>query len=165
MRHDRANMIQTTNQYKFLHRAPVCSLSDISKPIRGKYFRQYMGQMSDEDFNGQFQEMQTVFGKTSDNELHAVEEKKRMKGNYRPFSDIPGDRNRPCLFLKNPPGASGYMNAVYIDSLKARNRFLVVQSPTKDNVIDFLTLLYQENCICVVSFELQQTNKKYGLLT
>ncbi|WAR17188.1 LAR-like protein [Mya arenaria] len=96
-------------------RALVCSLSDISKPIRGKYFRQYMRQMGDEDFDGQFQEMQTVLEKPSDNEMHAVERNKIMKGKNRPFADIPEDRNRPCLFLNNPPGASGYINAVYID--------------------------------------------------
>ncbi|WAR17001.1 LAR-like protein [Mya arenaria] len=96
-------------------RALVCSLSDISKPIRGKYFRQYMRQMGNEDFDGQFQEMQTVLEKPSDNEMHAVERNKIMKGKNRPFADIPGDLNRPCLFLNNPPGASGYINAVYID--------------------------------------------------
>ncbi|XP_052762039.1 receptor-type tyrosine-protein phosphatase kappa-like [Mya arenaria] len=115
MRHDRANMIQTTNQYVFLHRALVCSLSDISKPVRGKYFRQYMKQMGDEDINGQFQEMQNVLGKTSDNEMHAVEEKRGIKGNIRPSPDIPGDRNIPCLLIDSTPGASVYMNAVYID--------------------------------------------------
>ncbi|WAR17062.1 PTPRT-like protein, partial [Mya arenaria] len=103
------------NQYEFLHKALVCSLSDISKPIRGKYFRQYMRQMGDEDFNGQFQEMQTILEKPSDKEMHAVEKNKRMKGKNRPFADIPGDRNRPCLFLDSTPGASGYINAVYID--------------------------------------------------
>ncbi|XP_052764455.1 receptor-type tyrosine-protein phosphatase kappa-like [Mya arenaria] len=168
MRHDRANMIQTTNQYDFLYRALVCSLSDISKPVRGKYFRQYMKQMGDEDINGQFQELQNVLGKTSNNEMHAVEEKREIKGNIRPFPDIPdafmeyiaADRNIPCLLLNSTPGASGYINAVYIDSLKARNRFLVVKSPTKDNVIGFLRLLYQENCSCVVSFETSKDKQK-----
>ncbi|XP_052762057.1 tyrosine-protein phosphatase non-receptor type 20-like [Mya arenaria] len=59
MRHDRANMIQTTSQYEFLHRALVCSLSDISKPIRGTHFRQYINQMGREGFNRQFQEIAT----------------------------------------------------------------------------------------------------------
>ncbi|XP_052762069.1 tyrosine-protein phosphatase corkscrew-like [Mya arenaria] len=90
MRHDRANMIQTMNQYEFLHKALVCSLSDISKPIRGKHFRQYMRQMGDEDFNGQFQEMQTILEKQSDKEMHAVERNKRMKSKNRAFADIPG---------------------------------------------------------------------------
>ncbi|XP_052783017.1 receptor-type tyrosine-protein phosphatase mu-like [Mya arenaria] len=153
MRHDRANMIQTTNQYEFLHKALASSLSDISKPIRGKHFRQYMRQMGDKDFNGQFQEMQTVLERPSDKEMHAVERNKRMKGKNRAFADIPGDHNRPCLFLDRTPGAAGYINAVYIDSLKEKDHFLVVQSPMKETVTDFLTLLFQENCTCVICFE------------
>ncbi|XP_052765393.1 receptor-type tyrosine-protein phosphatase mu-like isoform X2 [Mya arenaria] len=153
MRQDRAYMIQTLNQYQFLHRALVCSLSDISKQIRGKHFRQYMNAMEEEDFSRQFQEMQTVLEKSSDNEIQAIERNKSLKGKNRPFADVPGDRNRPSLFLDIQSGSSGYVNAVYVDSLKARNRFLVVQSPTKGTVIDFLTLLYQENCTCVISFE------------
>ncbi|WAR16992.1 hypothetical protein MAR_031586 [Mya arenaria] len=82
-----------------------------------------MKQMGDEDINGQFQELQNVLGKTSNNEMHAVEEKREIKGNIRPFPDIPdafmeyiaADRNIPCLLLNSTPGASGYINAVYID--------------------------------------------------
>ncbi|XP_052762555.1 receptor-type tyrosine-protein phosphatase F-like isoform X2 [Mya arenaria] len=160
MRQDRAYMIQTLNQYQFLHRALVCSLSDISKQIRGKHFRQYMKQMEDEDFSRQFQEMQTVLEKSSDNEIQAIERNKSLKGKNRPFADVPGDRNRPSLSLDIQSGSSGYVNAVYIDSLKARNRFLVVQSPMKGTVIDFLTLLYQENCTCVISFEPPMAKQK-----
>ncbi|XP_052764461.1 receptor-type tyrosine-protein phosphatase alpha-like isoform X2 [Mya arenaria] len=143
MRHDRANMIQTMSQYEFLYRALVNSLSDISKPIRGTRFRQYINQMGKKGFNRQFQEMQTVLEKPSGYGKQAMERNNRIKG----------DRNRPCRFFDSPPGAPECINAVYIESLKARTRFLVVQSPMKENVIDFLTLLSQEKCTCVVSFE------------
>ncbi|WAR17014.1 PTPRM-like protein [Mya arenaria] len=131
------------SQYEFLHRALVCSLSDISKPIRGTHFRQYINQMGREGFNRQFQEMQTILEKPPGYEMQTTARNNRIKG----------DRNRPYRFLNSPPGASECINAVYIDSLKARTSFLVVQSPMKENVIDFLTLLSQEKCTCVVSFE------------
>ncbi|XP_052763147.1 receptor-type tyrosine-protein phosphatase mu-like [Mya arenaria] len=153
MRLDRANMIQTMNQYEFLHRALVSSLSDISKPIRGTRFRQYINQMGEEGFNRQFQEMQTVLEKPPGYEMQATERNNRIKGGNIPLTAIPGDRNRHCRILDSSPRAPECMNAVYIDSLKARNRFLVVQSPMKETVIDFLTLLSQEKCTCVVSFE------------
>ncbi|XP_052762041.1 receptor-type tyrosine-protein phosphatase mu-like [Mya arenaria] len=111
MRHDRANMIQTVNQYEFLYSALVSSLSDISRPIRGTHFRKYINQMGKEGFNRQFQEIAT---------------------------DLAG---------------SLIAHLELLNSLKARTRFLVVQSPMKENVIDFLTLLSKEKCTCVVSFE------------
>ncbi|WAR17113.1 hypothetical protein MAR_031707, partial [Mya arenaria] len=43
------------NQYEFLYRALVSSLSDISRPIRGTHFRKYINQMGKEGFNRQFQ--------------------------------------------------------------------------------------------------------------
>ncbi|XP_052762045.1 tyrosine-protein phosphatase non-receptor type 7-like [Mya arenaria] len=90
MRLDRANMIQTMNQYEFLHRALVSSLSDISKPIRGTHFRQYINQMGEEGFNRQFQEMQTVLEKPPGYEMQATERNNRIKGGNIPLTAIPG---------------------------------------------------------------------------
>ncbi|XP_052773554.1 receptor-type tyrosine-protein phosphatase S-like isoform X3 [Mya arenaria] len=153
MRQNRPNMIQTFEQYQYLHKAVVYSLTFNCTPIKAEHFQQYMKTTRRADLNRQFQQLLHTIEQRSKQEANAVKRNKQHLAKIRANADIPGDENRPRLYLGLTTGASDYINAVYIHSFKEKNRFLVAQTPLPETVTDFLTLIVQENCSCVVSFE------------
>ncbi|XP_052763022.1 receptor-type tyrosine-protein phosphatase kappa-like isoform X2 [Mya arenaria] len=153
MRLNRPNMVQTSEQYQFLHTAVVYSLTFDCKQIKGENFDQFMKQNTLQELNSQFKRLQHTVEKRTKDEAIAVERNKQHLSKNRANADIPGNENRPRLYLNLKPGASDYINAVYIHSFRIKKRYLVAQTPLPETVIDFLTLVVQESCSCIVSFE------------
>ncbi|XP_052787495.1 uncharacterized protein LOC128222499 isoform X2 [Mya arenaria] len=106
----------------------------------------------------QFEKMEMVREQKSDKEVQATERNQLLTKKNRKHADIPGDCNRPRLYLCLQPGESDYINAIYIDNLKTKHRFLVAQTPLPDTVDDFIALAVQENCSCIVSMEAHLEN-------
>ncbi|WAR12794.1 PTPRM-like protein, partial [Mya arenaria] len=111
MRQNRPNMVQTLKQYQFLHKAAVYSLTFDCKQIKGENFKQYMNNHSTKELNNQFIHSVEI---RSNKETRAVERNKRLLNKNRQNADIPGNENRPRLYLNLKPGATDYINAVYI---------------------------------------------------
>ncbi|XP_052763708.1 receptor-type tyrosine-protein phosphatase mu-like isoform X2 [Mya arenaria] len=156
MRQNRPSMIQTLSQYKFLHEALVHSLSLDCSLIKREHFHEYMNMMSSkQEIQKQFEKMQLNQERKSEQELQAMERNRLLTKKNRKYADIPGDSNRPRLYLFLKPGESDYINAIYINSFKTKDRFLVAQTPLADTVFDFVALAVQENCSCIVSMEAQ----------
>ncbi|XP_052763758.1 receptor-type tyrosine-protein phosphatase kappa-like [Mya arenaria] len=153
MRLNRPNMVQTVEQYQFLHTAVVYSLTFDCKQIKGENFDQFMKQHTSKELNSQFKRLQHTVEKRTKDEAIAVERNKQHLSKNRANADIPGNENRPRLYLNLKHGASDYINAVYIHSFRIKKRNLVAQTPLPETVIDFLTLVVQESCSCIVSFE------------
>ncbi|WAR17936.1 PTPRV-like protein, partial [Mya arenaria] len=143
----------TMGQYQFLHIAAVYSLTFDSKQIKGENFKEYMNKQTAPGLNSQFKQLQHTVETRSKDETEAVERNKQHLSKNRSNADIPGNENRPRLFLNLKPGASDYINAVYIHSFRMTKRYLVAQTPLPETVIDFLTIAVQERCSCIVSFE------------
>ncbi|XP_052764244.1 receptor-type tyrosine-protein phosphatase alpha-like isoform X2 [Mya arenaria] len=153
MRQNRPNMVQTLEQYHFLHSAVVYSLTFDCQQIKRENFNQYMNDHSTQELNSQFNRLQQTIGKRCKDETDAVERNKQRLTKNRANTDIPGDENRPRLYLDLKPGATDYINATYMHSYRMKKRYLVAQTPLPETVIDFLTLAVQERCSCIVSFE------------
>ncbi|XP_052761954.1 receptor-type tyrosine-protein phosphatase S-like [Mya arenaria] len=151
MRRNRPSMIQTLSQYKFLHEALVHSLTLDCSSISREHFPKYMS--GKQKVHQQYETMQFTHKHKSDKELQATERNRFLTNKNRKHADIPGDSYRPRLYLFLKPGEPDYINAIYINSFKTKNRFLVAQTPLPDTVSDFLTLAVQENCSCIVSME------------
>ncbi|XP_052762244.1 receptor-type tyrosine-protein phosphatase mu-like [Mya arenaria] len=160
MRQKRPNMVQTLGQYQFLHTAVVYSLTFDCKQIKGGNFNQYMNKHTARVLNKQFELLQHTLETRSNDETEAVERNKQHRSKNRANADIPGNENRPRLYLNLKPGASDYINAVYIHSFRMKKRYLVAQTPLPETVIDFLTLAVQERCSCIVSFEAYMDKQK-----
>ncbi|XP_052762444.1 receptor-type tyrosine-protein phosphatase mu-like isoform X2 [Mya arenaria] len=160
MRQNRPNMIQTLGQYQFLHRALVHSLTLDCNPVKGVRYQQFMDSLSDTDRAKMFQQTQFTAGQYSEEESQAIERNKKLKGKNRVNADIPGDENRPRLNKCSKEGGSDYINAVRINGHRTKNRFLVAQTPLPETVDDFLTLIYQQSCSCIVSFGTDIGNHK-----
>ncbi|XP_052762074.1 receptor-type tyrosine-protein phosphatase mu-like [Mya arenaria] len=160
MRQNRPNMIQTWEQYQYLHKAVVYSLTCNCTPIKAEQFQQYMKTTRRGDLNRQFQQLQHTVEQRSKQEANAVERNKQHLAKNRANADVPGDDNRPRIYLGLTSGSSDYINAVYIHSFKEKRRFLVAQTPLPETVNDFLILVVQENCSCIVSFEPDMDKQK-----
>ncbi|XP_052764503.1 protein draper-like isoform X2 [Mya arenaria] len=160
MRQNRPNMVQTLGQYQFLHTAVVYSLPFDCKQIKGENFNEYMNKHTTRVLNKQFELLQHTVETRSKDETEAVDRNKQHLSKNRARADIPGNENRPRLYLNLKPGASDYINAVYIHSFRMKKRYLVAQTPLPETVMDFLTLAVQERCSCIVSFEADMDKQK-----
>ncbi|WAR16888.1 PTPRU-like protein, partial [Mya arenaria] len=114
MRQNRPNMIQTMEQYQYLHKAVLYSLAFNCTQIKAEQFQQYMKTTRRADLNRQFQQLQHTVEQRSKQEANAIKRNKEHLAKNRANADIPGDENRPRLYLGLESGASDYINAVYI---------------------------------------------------
>ncbi|XP_052764627.1 receptor-type tyrosine-protein phosphatase kappa-like [Mya arenaria] len=162
MRQNRPNMVQTTEQYEFLHLALVHTLSFNCEQIPEKQFQDYMIETSKGDLIRQFKKIMDTPHVHTDDEIVAKKRNKSEKGKNRSVADIPGDEYRPRLYLGIRHGDSDYVNAVFAHAFQAKRKYIVAQSPLPNTVQDFLTLAYQENCSCIVSFEQSDGKKDIG---
>ncbi|XP_052762977.1 receptor-type tyrosine-protein phosphatase mu-like isoform X2 [Mya arenaria] len=164
MRQNRPNMIQTVGQYQFLHKALVHSLTLDCNPVKGERYQQFMDNLSDNDRENMFQQVLFTAEQYSEKESQAIERNMKITGKNRANADIPGDENRPRLNKGIKEGGSDYINAVFVNGHWRKKRFLVAQTPLPETVDDFLTLIYQESCSCIVSFETDiGNNESVGL--
>ncbi|XP_052764089.1 receptor-type tyrosine-protein phosphatase alpha-like [Mya arenaria] len=162
MRQNRPNMVQTAEQYEFLHLALVHTLSFNSEQITEKQFQDYMIGTSKGDLIRQFKNITDTPHVHTDDEIVAKERNKSEKGKNRIGADIPGYEYRPRLYLGIRHGDSDYVNAVFVHAFRVKRKYIVAQSPMPNTVQDFLTLAYKENCSCIVSFEQSDGKKDIG---
>ncbi|XP_053387620.1 receptor-type tyrosine-protein phosphatase epsilon-like isoform X2 [Mercenaria mercenaria] len=160
MREQRVNMVQTAEQYQYLHNALVHTLTFDSKAVEASKFDKYMTSHTDDHLGEKFEKLQASVEQRSDDEVDAVKRNQALRNKNRVGADIPGDRNRPKLYLERKLGSSDYINAVYVNSYTTINRYLVAQTPLPDTVVDFLTLLVQEKVSCIVSMETDSVDDK-----
>ncbi|XP_060558623.1 uncharacterized protein LOC132718935 isoform X1 [Ruditapes philippinarum] len=153
MRQQRVNMVQTVGQYQYLHHALVHTLTFDSKAVQASKFTEYMKTHKEDYLGKMFGKLQASLECRSDDEIKAVERNKALLHKNRDGSDIPGDINRPKLYMSKTTNSQDYINAVYVDSYRSENHFLMAQTPLPDTVVDFLTLIVQENVSCVISME------------
>ncbi|XP_052764662.1 cell death abnormality protein 1-like [Mya arenaria] len=140
MRQNRPNMVQTAEQYKFLHLALVHTLTLNSEQISRKQFQNYMIETNKDDLITQFKKITDTPHVHTDDEIVAIERNKSEKGRNRSGADIPGDENRPRLYVGVRHGASDYVNAVFVHAFQANRKYILAQSPMPNTVQDFLTL-------------------------
>ncbi|XP_052224115.1 receptor-type tyrosine-protein phosphatase T-like [Dreissena polymorpha] len=153
MRQNRPNMVQTVEQYEYIHHALIHALTFDCKPVARDEFQKYMDGITDETMARKFTQLQTTVSQRPSEEKEAETRNRNHTDKNRDGADIPGDDNRPRLHLNLKPGASDYINAVYINSYRKAKHWILAQTPLPGTVTDFLTLALQENCSCIVSME------------
>ncbi|WAR21341.1 PTP99-like protein, partial [Mya arenaria] len=140
-------------QYQFLHTAVVYSLTFDCKQVRGENFNQYMKKHTTQQLHNTFKQLQHMVDKRSKDETEAVELGKQQLSKNRANVGIPGNGNRHSLYQNLKLEASDYMDAMFIHSFRVMKRYLVARTPLPETVVDFLKLVVQERCSCIVSFE------------
>ncbi|XP_052760752.1 tyrosine-protein phosphatase non-receptor type 20-like isoform X2 [Mya arenaria] len=108
-----------------------------------------MEKSSKQTIQKQFEKMELSHEYKSDKDLKAIAMNRLLTKKNRKHADIPGDPNRPHLNMFLKTGESNYINAIYINSLKTKDRFLVAQTPMPTTIADFIALAVQETCSCI----------------
>ncbi|XP_053379861.1 receptor-type tyrosine-protein phosphatase alpha-like [Mercenaria mercenaria] len=154
MRQQRVNMVQTAEQYTFLHKSLVHSLSFGCEALTAEQIQGIMNATDDKMFTKVYQTLrQEVDIKSKEDIETRGENQKKYKNKNRRQSDIPGGSSRVRLYLSRKDGKHDYINAVFINSFRIKNLFIAAQSPLPGTVEDFLSMIYQQNSTCVVALE------------
>ncbi|KAH3711588.1 hypothetical protein DPMN_071259 [Dreissena polymorpha] len=153
MRQNRPNMVQTVGQYKYLHHAVLYALTNDVHPVAGTQFQAYMDTTSKDNIFNMFKHVQDIKTNGSLDESEAVEKNTKRADKNRDGADIPGDEHRLRLHLNRRPGSSDYINAVFVSSFKTKNKYVLAQTPLPNTVVDFITMLVQTECSCIVDFD------------
>ncbi|XP_052252654.1 receptor-type tyrosine-protein phosphatase kappa-like [Dreissena polymorpha] len=160
MRQNRPNMVQTAGQYAYLHHAVVHSLTFDCKAVAIKEFQLYMDSTSKDKIRNIFHQFQETASCESSDETEAVARNAKRTDKNREGADAPGDEYRPKLFLNRKPGSTDYINAVFVNSFQQQQKYILAQTPLPNTVVDFLALLVQTNCACIVNFESANMNAR-----
>ncbi|XP_052763376.1 uncharacterized protein LOC128205628 isoform X3 [Mya arenaria] len=172
LRHRRTRMVQTADQYAFLHHAIVHTLAFDSKPVQTEGFATYMSDSKNKQrLIKQFKQLEITMER-SEEERQASERNAALTKSNREGADIPGNLYRPRLHLGKEPGHD-YINAMYVNSYKQRNHFVLAMTPLEETVTDFLCLVMQEKAVCIVDMESEcslyipdlGTQKQFGSYT
>lgn len=151
MRQQRVNMVQTQDQYIYLHQALVYCLVFDTNPVTADKIEEYVLTTSHNVYIKLFEQLKQSVEVESTYEAEARTRNCDYDERNRAQADIPGDAHRIRLFLDKESDESDYINAVYLNSFKRLGHFIIAQSPLPKTLDDFVLMLYQENCCCIVS--------------
>ncbi|XP_048251123.1 uncharacterized protein LOC124131170 [Haliotis rufescens] len=157
MREARMNMVQTVEQYRFVHesvmealesRGTFYTLSDFEKKFgtEVKYTRQQEMEMNKQFQSLEYMKMEIPEKLASDAYLPDNISKNRNK------DIVPANRVRP--FLSTPVADhNDYINAVVLPSATQPLGLLATQTPLTQTVVDFWRLVYDHDCFTIVCLE------------
>ncbi|CAK8689546.1 receptor-type tyrosine-protein phosphatase kappa-like isoform X2 [Clavelina lepadiformis] len=157
LRSRRVNMVQTEEQYVFIHEAVLeallCGETSVAADMLSQHYDDLITVDPQTHFapiQEEFETLNVITPKLSDEEC-SIARLPRNRAKNRFMDVLPADRHLACLVTQDPADRdSNYINAVFIDSYTSTNSFLVTQMPLPSTVIDIWRLMYDYNCNSVV---------------
>ncbi|XP_032877125.1 receptor-type tyrosine-protein phosphatase kappa isoform X5 [Amblyraja radiata] len=155
LRSRRINMVQTEEQYIFIHDAilEACLCGDTSIPIceaKPTYYEMIRvdSQSNSSQLKDEFQTLNSVSSQLQPEDCSiALLPRNHEKNRY--MDALPPDRCLPFLITIDGE-SSNYINAALMDSYRQPAAFIVTQHPLPNTVKDFWRLVYDYGCTSVV---------------
>jgi protein tyrosine phosphatase len=155
MRKDRANMIQTVEQYIFVYNALLEALKAGNTVIACSNFKFEHERLCHIDptkgksgLLEQFETLQTMLpNDKSDDYVQGNTPENQQKNRFSYI--IPAERHRPYLMTR-VQGTNDYINAVFLDGYRNRNAYIITQMPLPHTVIDLWRMVYEHNSGTIV---------------
>ncbi|KAL4226627.1 positive regulation of Schwann cell migration [Mactra antiquata] len=149
LRGQRVNMIQTEQQYEYLHHCVLYVITCSSDPIKEVKLQKGV---NDEQISTQYDAL---------NALETIKRGWSLTSTKRTSSQIKksgylDDRYRVRL----ESSRDSDINAVYINSYLRQNQFIITQTPLASNLPDFIRMIYQEKCPVIVCLDDDSTSEK-----
>ncbi|XP_065940586.1 receptor-type tyrosine-protein phosphatase epsilon isoform X9 [Magallana gigas] len=164
MREQRVNMVQTPEQYHFVHECILGVLLSARCIVKANQFREYYVSMM-EIKNGasirkleqQFMNMRSMLQLSDKAEsAHLPENLPKNRTNI-----VANDSSRVFLW-STVQGCNDYINAIYIPNYRQRYAYIITEMPQVHTIIDFCRLLQQEECRTIVMLNSGFTDTQDG---
>ncbi|CAI8028519.1 Receptor-type tyrosine-protein phosphatase alpha [Geodia barretti] len=151
IRHQRMKLVQTVDQYIFIHNAILESVTCGDTQIASSDLRRAIQQMGDKGFAHQFAVLEQMSQRPDEVTANFAA---RNPDRNRSQEFLPADKWRVALRGDHPD----YINAVFINVsnrnlnswLQAAESFIIAQSPMQSTARDFWKMVYDRKCGVVV---------------
>ncbi|KAJ8311384.1 hypothetical protein KUTeg_010739 [Tegillarca granosa] len=159
IRHQRVNMINVSDQYRFLHEAlveaVVTSDTVVTKDEYIGYFRKLRNSSGSPSLKSQYQQL--LAKDISSDEDAATNQENKSKNRY---SNILAPDDCRIYLWSNIKGCNDYINAMYIPTFSNKFAFILTEMPQPRTVIDFCRMLYQEECRTIIMLNNEHPDDK-----
>ncbi|KAH9490851.1 Receptor-type tyrosine-protein phosphatase zeta [Bulinus truncatus] len=172
LRKDRMFMVQTAEQYMFLHKTVMAAVLCKGSPLTSANINEIIISLQQRNSPGQTkmeeefhavcdvldvcqlsEKVEEEFSESKEAvymNIKAVDDVKKSKNRFSRI--IPGHMHRTYLMPYTSTDGD-YINAVILSGLKQKNQHILTQLPMPSTVSDFWRLVFQYNVSIVVAFE------------
>ncbi|KAK3091173.1 hypothetical protein FSP39_017709 [Pinctada imbricata] len=167
LRRQRVNMVQTQEQYMFVHVALLEALMTPSSAIGASDFPQHYRELLEYDGDTKILKLENEFNtlnRTSpeidDADFSQGKSSSRRKKN-RYSNIIPVNGEMPII----TPSSSEdqYINAVYLPAYREKNNFIITQMPLTNTIMDFWRLIHHQKVSTIVMLNTLDTKDENDL--
>ncbi|XP_048256010.1 receptor-type tyrosine-protein phosphatase T-like [Haliotis rufescens] len=152
LRQQRVNMVQTLDQFVFLHEALLAALVAGSSYLTPATLLDQFHIITSECAHKEFKDLKTCPTVTSEKEfISAKAAENRRKNRY--YNILPLDSYRPHLHTDVNDAGNDYINAVLMPSFRHPRGLLVTQTPLPHTVLDFWRLVYDHGVSLIIMID------------
>ncbi|XP_046857065.1 receptor-type tyrosine-protein phosphatase delta-like isoform X2 [Xenia sp. Carnegie-2017] len=159
MRSRRINMVQTADQYMFIHDTIVDHIQCGANEVDAVEIKVEISQLSKTNgagktgFEEKFERLQSVTSELPEELCEAALSDENKKKNRNP-NIYPTETNRPTLRRIERVESSDYINACFVDGYLGKNYFIATQMPLNETINDFWRMVTQHECTTIVLLSL-----------
>jgi len=153
LRKSRMDMVQTEEQYVFIHEsvleALICGETSVTPDQLALHYDEIISLDDDTGLapiQDEFETLNLITPRLQDEDC-SISRLPRNR-NCNRFNDVlPNDRYLAHLTTPDPSNerSNSYINAVFVDSYKRRNAFIVTQMPLQSTVVDIWRCIWDHN--------------------
>ncbi|XP_024908299.1 receptor-type tyrosine-protein phosphatase S isoform X17 [Cynoglossus semilaevis] len=154
MRSQRNYMVQTEDQYSFIHEALLEAVACGNTEVAARSLYSYMQKLSKVESGEHVTGMELEFKRLANTKAHTsrfvTANLPCNKFKNRLVNIMPYETTRVCLQPIRGPERSDYINASYIDGYRQQRGYMATQGPLAETTEDFWRMLWEHNSTIVV---------------
>ncbi|XP_055295997.1 tyrosine-protein phosphatase Lar isoform X4 [Sitodiplosis mosellana] len=154
LRAQRNYMVQTEDQYIFIHdailEAIICGSTEVPARNLHNHIQKLMQTEPGENITGMEMEFKKLANVKADSMRFVAANLPCNKHKNRLVHILPYESSRVCLAPIRGVEGSDYINASFIDGYRYRSAYIAAQGPLQDTAEDFWRMLWEHNSTIVV---------------
>ncbi|KAL3867962.1 hypothetical protein ACJMK2_040804, partial [Sinanodonta woodiana] len=155
LRNQRVLMIQTLEQFIFVHEVLVEALTCTTYAVSARDFQEEYRKLLTRDPKHKKTLLQLTFEKlqllnpNTDENTYAIAKETGNRDKNRYCNILPDENFRPYLSVY-VTGRNTYINAVFLPAYKENDAFIITQTPLENTIVDFWRMVYQYDVSSIV---------------
>ncbi|XP_065084231.1 tyrosine-protein phosphatase Lar isoform X2 [Ochlerotatus camptorhynchus] len=154
LRAQRNYMVQTEDQYIFIHdallEAVICGSTEVPARSLHNHIQKLMQTEPGENITGMEMEFKKLSNVKADSSRFVTANLPCNKHKNRLVHILPYEASRVCLTPIRGVEGSDYINASFVDGYRYRNAYIAAQGPLQETAEDFWRMLWEHNSTIVV---------------